>query len=86
MCRYSYAEKGKDAMEGEGKAMGVGLDWDLNDKVEQRKERPLSEQWFHREAGWERAWKTRVEPVKLTRDPAQNLVKIPLAGPSGTGL
>jgi len=26
------------------------------------------------------------EAVRLTRDLAQNLVKIPLAGPSGTGL
>lgn len=39
-------------------AMGVRLDLDLNDKVEQRKERLTLEQWFHQETGWERAWKT----------------------------
>jgi len=37
ICHYRSAGKGKDAMEVEWKAIRVGLD--LNDEVEQRKER-----------------------------------------------
>lgn len=39
ICHYRSAGKGKDAMEVEWKAIRVGLDLDLNDEVEQRKER-----------------------------------------------